>query len=84
MYAIAEKYHAWLLESEVPKLFFSATPGVFIGEELASWYRRTLKNTRSLSIGPGRYYLQDDNPSLIGEELAKCMDKLILPKDGKA
>lgn len=34
VYAIAEKYHAWLLESEVPKLFFWATPGIIIGEDL--------------------------------------------------
>jgi len=63
---VSEKYHAWLLESEVPKLFFWATPGVIIGEELAGWYRNTLKNTRSVGIGPGRHYLQEDNPSLIG------------------
>ena len=37
VYAIAEAYHAWLLESEVPNLFFWATPGVVIGEELADW-----------------------------------------------
>jgi len=71
------------LESEVPKLFFSATPGVIIGEELAGWYRNTLKNTRSVGIGPGRHYLQEDNPSLIGGELAKWMDQVILCEDGK-
>jgi len=83
VYAIAEKYHAWLLESKVPKLFFWATPGVVIGEELAGWYRNTLKNTRSVGIGPGRHYLQEDNPSSVGGELAKWMDQVILRKDGK-
>ena len=83
VYAIAEEYHAWLLGSEVPKLFFWATPGVVIGEELAGWYRKTLKNTRSVGIGPGRHYLQEDNPHLIGGELAKWMEQVILAKDGK-
>lgn len=78
VYAIAEKYHAWLFESEAPGLFFSATPGVVIGEELAGWYRNTLKNTRSVDIGPWRHFLQEDNPSLIGGELAKWMDQVIL------
>lgn len=82
--AIMEKYHAWLLESEVPKLFFSATPGLTIGEELASHYRKTLKNTRCVNIGPGRHWLQEDNPHLIGSELAKWMEQVVLGEDGKA
>ena len=81
--AIVEKYHVWLLESEVPKLLFSATPGVIIGEELADWYRKTLKNTRSVGIGPGRHWIQEDNPHLIGSELAKWMEQVVLAGDGE-
>ena len=82
VYAVVEKYHAWLLENEVPKLFFWATPGVIIREELAGWYGKMLKNTRSVGIGPGRHYLQEDNPHLIGTELAKWMEKVVLAEDG--
>lgn len=71
VYAIVEKYHAWLLGNEIPKLFFYATPGVIIGEELAGWYRKMLKETVSVDIGPGRHYLQEDNPHVIGTELAR-------------
>ena len=83
VYAIAEKFHAWLLESEVPKLLFWATPGVIIGEELADWYGKTLRNVRSVGIGPGKHYLQEDNPHLIGKELAKWMDQAVLAENGK-
>lgn len=83
MAAIVETYHAWLLENEIPKLFFYATPGVVIGEELASQYRKTLKNARSVSVGPGRHWIQEDNPHLIGSELAKWMERVVLGDDGK-
>lgn len=53
---------------EVVSLGYS---GVIIGEELAGWYRKTLKNTTSVGIGPGRHYLLEDNPHVIGTELAK-------------
>ena len=81
--AIVETYHAWLLESEIPKLFFYATPGVIVGEELASYYRETLKNTKTVNIGPGRHWIQEDNPHLIGSELAKWMEQVVLHEDGK-
>ena len=78
VYAVVEKYHAWLLENDIPKLFFWATPGKIIGEELAAWYRKTLKLTTSVHIGPGKHFLQEDNPHLIGIELAKWMDQAVL------
>ena len=83
MQAIVEKYHAWLLENDIPKLFFWATPGAIMGEELAGWYRKTLKNVTSVHIGPGKHYLQEDNPHLIGKELAKWMDQVVIARDGK-
>lgn len=81
--AVMDKYHAWLMESEVPKLFFYATPGMTIGEELASRYRETLKNARSVNIGPGKHWIQEDNPHLIGSELAKWLEQVVLGGDEK-
>ena len=71
VYGIAEECHVWLLESEVLKLFFWATLGVVVGEEPAGWYRKTLRNRKSVGIGRGRHYLQEDNRHLIGGELRK-------------
>ena len=76
--AIVETYHAWLLKTEVPKLFFHATPGAIINEELASYYMETLKNVTSVNIGAGQHWLQEENPHLIGAELAKWMHQVIL------
>lgn len=84
VYAIAETYHAWLLKTDIPKLFFWATPGAIIGEELAGWYQKTLKKMTGVHIGPGKHYLQEDNPHLIGKELAKWMDQVVAAKGGES
>ena len=81
--AAVGSYHAWLLDSEIPKLFFYATPGAIINEKLAIQYRETLKNARSVDLGPGNHWLQEDHPHLIGSELAKWMEQVVLSEDGK-
>ncbi len=35
-------------------------------------------------IGPGKHYLQEDNPHLIGKELAKWMDQVVAAKGGES
>ena len=74
--AIVDAYHAWLMESELPKLFFWADPGMVIDVEKVRWYEARLKNTRSVGIGEGLHYLQEENPWLIGEELARWVVEL--------
>lgn len=61
-----------------PEAVLLGQSGVIIREELAGWYRTMLKNTRSVSIGPGRHYLQEDNLHLIGTEIAKWMEQVVL------
>ncbi|KAL7900358.1 putative hydrolase [Trichoderma sp. SZMC 28014] len=67
---IATDYMAWLLDSEVPKLFFWAKPGGLIWEEKANELAGKLKNTRSVCVGDGIHYIQEDHPHVIGRELA--------------
>ena len=80
VYAIVEKYHTWLLENDIPKLFFWANPGSIISEELAGFYLKALHNTKNVHVGPGKHFLQEDNPHLIGKELAKWMEQTIEAK----
>jgi len=70
VFAIAEQYHEWLLSNDLPKLFFRAMPGALITEEKAAWYVAELRNTRSVTIGAGRHFVQEDQPHLIGREIA--------------
>lgn len=69
--AIVEAYSKWLTASDIPKLFFYAHPGGLISSEGVKWCRDNLKNLEAVDIGEGIHYLQEDNPHLIGEELAK-------------
>ena len=77
MAAIVEAYHAWLLDSELPKLLFHATPGAAIREEQVRKYRALLKNAKIVDVGPGIHWIQEDNPHLIGRELAGWMEGVV-------
>jgi haloalkane dehalogenase len=70
VYAMAMAYRAWLLETEISKLFFWADPGSLMPVHLAKWYQTQLKNTRSVALGSGMHYVQEDHPELIGREIA--------------
>ena len=70
MAEIVENYHEWLLSTNTPVLIFWATPGGLISESAAKWYASSLKDVRIVSIGPGIHYVQEDNPHLIGREIA--------------
>ena len=69
VHEIAQSFYDWLLNNDLPKLFFWATPGALISESLAATLSNTLRNTRSVGIGPGVHYVQEDNPHLIGREI---------------
>ena len=70
VYAMAMAYHDWLLETETPKIFFHATPGIFIPPARAAFYRGCLKSCRAVDLGEGYHYLQEDHPDTIGKEIA--------------
>jgi len=71
-----ETYHAKLLQSDLPKLMFYADPGALISPSMAQWYEQHLKNLKSVNIGAGSHYLQEDNPHLIGAELVNWYNNL--------
>jgi len=73
---IVRNYNHKLQESELPKLFFYAHPGGLIRKATVEWCRENLENIKMIDIGKGIHYLQEDNPHLIGAELAKWYDSL--------
>jgi hypothetical protein len=50
-YATTMACHNWLLETEMPKIFFHATPGVFIPPLRADFYREHLESCRTVVLG---------------------------------
>jgi haloalkane dehalogenase len=73
---MAEAYHAWLLDTEIPKLFFWAEPGSIISTRRAEWLKSRLKTCRSVPLGPGRHFVQEDHADLIGQEIADWLPTL--------
>lgn len=67
--AIVDEYNGWLQRTELPKLLFHGEPGAIINAQMLEWCKAHLKNLKVVDIGPGRHYLQEDNPHLIGREL---------------
>ena len=71
-----DSYSEKLQQSELPKLLFHATPGGIITPSKLEWSRQNLKNLKMVDIGEGIHYLQEDNPHLIGSELASWYGSL--------
>jgi haloalkane dehalogenase len=69
--AIVKANNEWIKGTNLPKLLFYGNPGAIMSEKIVKWCVDNLKNLETVDIGPGLHYIQEDNPHLIGEELAK-------------
>jgi haloalkane dehalogenase len=69
-------YNQKLQQSELPKLLIYATPGSLITSKDVDWCKENLKNLKTVEFGEGLHYIQEDNPHLIGAELAKWYQEL--------
>ena len=63
-------YNQWLQQTELPKLMFYAEPGAIMTAPVVEWARQSLGNLSEVDVGAGIHFIQEDNPHLIGEELA--------------
>ncbi|TCC97962.1 haloalkane dehalogenase [Pedobacter frigidisoli] len=77
VYAMATAYHDWLLKTDISKLFLWVTPGALISVEKAAWYEKNLKNCKSVKLGNGSHYVQEDHPDKIGLEIASWVANLV-------
>lgn len=69
--AVIEAYRDWLTSTQIPKLLFVAHPGAIIDDRRAAWCRENLPNLETVDIGEGIHFVQEDNPELIGTQLAR-------------
>jgi len=76
VWAMAQAYHDWLLETDTPKLLFWAEPGALVSPERAAWYARPLRTCRTVPLGAGLHYVQEDQPDVIGREIAGWLPTL--------
>ena len=74
--ALVEEYNRKLQQSRLPKLLLSATPGAIIDAQAVAWCQQNLPNLHVVDIGAGIHFIQEDNPHLIGTELANWYSSL--------
>ncbi len=68
---IVQAYSEWFGKSDVPKLLLSAQPGAIMGEPLVEWCRNNMRDLKTVGIGPGAHFVQEDRPHEIGEAIAE-------------
>lgn len=67
----AQAYSQWLGTSDVPKLLLYAQPGAIMREPLVEWCRKSVRNLKTVDVGPGTHFVQEDRPHEIGEAIAE-------------
>lgn len=70
-------YHEWLKETSIPKLCIYAKPGMLIREEEIPWIEKNFPNTKTVCIGEGLHFIQEDAPHEIGAALSEWYKGLI-------
>ena len=63
-------YHQWLQQTALPKLLLYAQPGAITRASTVEWCKQSMKNLKTVDIGPGRHFIQEDQPHKIGAEIA--------------
>ena len=69
-------YGAKLAQSDLPKILFYGTPGAIMPPPVVEMCEANFSNLETVDIGPGIHYLQEDNPHLIGKEIAEWCARL--------
>lgn len=64
-------YGKWLTETKIPKLCLYVHPGAIIRKDNYEYIKNNLPNVKMVDVGEGKHYIQEDNPHLIGSEIAK-------------
>ena len=71
-----DAYSQWLQKTELPKILLHAEPVGIIAEPMLDWSKQNLKNLKTVHIGAGIHYLQEDNPHGIGEAIAEWFKRI--------
>ncbi len=72
---IIGSYSAWLAESEVPKLFIQANPGIIFSVKELRKFARSLPNQKTVQVYGG-HFVQEVSGDAIGRAVADWIPKL--------
>jgi len=68
VHEIVQAYSEWLGISPLPKLLLHAQPGAIM-RNLLGWCEDNIANLKSVDVGAGVHFLQEDTPHEIGEAI---------------
>ena len=77
---VVKMYSEWLQETEIPKLYFYASPGMANQKDTVDWVKSSFKNLETIHVGEGLHFIQEDHPHTIGEGISKWYETLQGPK----
>jgi haloalkane dehalogenase len=77
VYSMIEHAHLALSRSSYAKLLFVGDPGTLVSPAFAENFVKKLDNCRVEHVGPGRHYLQEDQPEAIGKTTAEWISDVI-------
>lgn len=69
-------YNQKLQKSNIPKSVIYGEPGAVITKPVVDWCVKNLSNLKTVNIGAGIHYLQEDNPHTSGLEIAKWYESI--------
>jgi haloalkane dehalogenase len=72
--ATVAKYARWLAESDIPKLFINAEPGVILTGTQRE-FCRTWRNQDEITVA-GSHFIQEDSPTAIGQSIAAFLSRI--------
>lgn len=75
VHKIVTDYNRWLQETKLPKSLFYADPGRLTRASVVDWSILNLKNLKTVDLGQGIHYLQEDHPEAISKALANCIQE---------
>ncbi len=70
MQVIISNYAKKLEASNYPKLLLYCKPGGLITEKGVEWCKNHFKNLKTVYVGEGLHYIQEDHPHEIGNEIS--------------
>ena len=68
--SVIETIGDWLKTAEHPKLLLYASPGLGLPPDAATWIGEHYANIETRFIGQGLHFIQEDQPEVIGRNLA--------------
>jgi haloalkane dehalogenase len=66
----------WLTSSDIPKLYFYATPGAINPAPVVDWVINNVPKLETRYLGLANHYVQEDHPALIGTGIVDWLRRI--------